>query len=370
VNIRPDAARNAAADAVACAATQTMRERQHAAFIQSLSRGDGAASLAAAYAHLAEFPADAMVLAPCTGVFGLIGFSGHRGRERELAALLDSVAGVYGNDWWFLAAYAFALSEAGQSERARPLLMRSLDSCPTSANGAHIHAHLLYEEGRDADALGYLTGWLRDYPRAGVLHCHLSWHVAIMQLETGRFDQAWATYRRDIHPSSAWGPPLNTLTDSASFLWRSELEGEFRDAPDQWGDIAAYAKSRFPQPGIAFADCHVAMALAAHDDTAALEQMLQALESALRNGILAAGPVVPALAAAWRAYVARDWKRTLELLEPLAAEHERIGGSRAQRDVIDYTLAAARRRCGRAQDATAANRFRTARFEARAAART
>src|SRR3974377_748340 len=48
-------------------------------------------------------PRDAMALAPSTGVFGLIGFSGKAGREGDQLALLEPLATHYCNDWWFWA---------------------------------------------------------------------------------------------------------------------------------------------------------------------------------------------------------------------------------------------------------------------------
>ena len=88
--------------------------------------GGSVAGLAAVKEHLATYPRDAMVLAPCTGVFGLIGFSGRDGREAELLALLEPLAGAYGEDWWFTSALAFAQVEVGDIDRAHATIERSL----------------------------------------------------------------------------------------------------------------------------------------------------------------------------------------------------------------------------------------------------
>src|SRR6185369_2294441 len=57
--------------------------------------GRRADALAATRTHLVEFPRDAMVLAPATGVFGLIAFGGQADRQADLLALLDALAGHY-----------------------------------------------------------------------------------------------------------------------------------------------------------------------------------------------------------------------------------------------------------------------------------
>ena len=58
---------------------------------------------------------------------------------------------------------------------------------------------------------------------------------------------------------------------------------------------------------------------------------------------LLAGPIVPALVEAFDAFARKDYAKAIALIEPHMAEHERIGGSRAQRRLIELTLAAARK---------------------------
>ena len=94
--------------------TLTAREKSHIGVFDHLVCGKSPDALTAARAHLEDYPRDAMVLAPCTSVFGLIGFSGRAGREAELLDLMDGLADDYGGDWWFLAMYAFAQAECGK----------------------------------------------------------------------------------------------------------------------------------------------------------------------------------------------------------------------------------------------------------------
>jgi tetratricopeptide (TPR) repeat protein len=349
---RMDEARAAARHAREMAAALPPRERQHVEVLGLVVEGQGAAALEAARTHLREFPRDAMVLAPCTGVFGLIGFSGRQGREVEMLALLDGLATHYGDDWWFGMAHAFAQNEAGQRETARKAIDRSMAAHPRNAHGAHVRAHVLYESGEDAAGLAYLDEWLRDYPPAAQLHCHLTWHVAIFSLGLGQLDRAWQAYSIGVAPGASWGPPVNTLTDAASFLWRAELAGSPRD-PSRWSAVRAYATRAFPKPGVTFCDVHSAAAHAASGDTVALEELSRALSEADRAGRLAAGPVVPALVDAFGAFARGDWDATITILAPVFDQHVRIGGSRAQRDLVELTLLAAYLRAGRAEAARA-----------------
>ena len=70
----------------------TDREAGHLGALGLLIDGDGPGAHAAILAHLGEWPLDAMIVQPCCGVFGLIGFSGRAGREAEQLAFTDRLA--------------------------------------------------------------------------------------------------------------------------------------------------------------------------------------------------------------------------------------------------------------------------------------
>jgi hypothetical protein len=165
--------------------------------------------------------------------------------------------------------------------------------------------------------------------------------VALWQLELGRYDAALRTYASGVHPGASWGPPINALTDAVSFLWRAELAGRPRDT-ERWREVSEYATQSFPKTGLAFADVHRALAYAATGNSEGLGKLVAELRERESAGKLFAGPIVPALAQAFEACARNDWKAAAGLIEPYAAEHERIGGSRAQRDLIELTLRAAR----------------------------
>jgi tetratricopeptide (TPR) repeat protein len=318
------------------------RERNNIEVVLLTIEGGAAKAYALAREHLKLYPRDAMVLAPCTGVFGLIGFSGRKGREQEMLHLMEELAPQWGEDAWFLSQLAFARVESGDTKGARKLIERSLELDPRSAHGAHVMTHVHYESGEKVAGLKFLQKWLPDYAREGLLHCHLNWHVALWQLELGDHEAAMRTYLKAVHPGASWGPSINTISDAASFLWRAELAGRLRDH-GRWREVSEYGTKNFPSAGLAFADVHRALAYAATGDAPALETLLGQLREREKAGKLLAGPIVPALAEGFGSFARKDYRKALALLEPCMAEHERIGGSRAQRRLIELTLAAARK---------------------------
>lgn len=343
-------ARQSAARARELAARTTPREQGHVDALCLAIEGKPVEALAATQAHLAQHPRDAMVASPATGVFGLIGFSGRQGREPEQVAFLETLRAELADDWWFQAVYAFALEEVGRLDEAFDLIERSMATNPRNAHGAHIKAHVLYEQGEDRAALDYLESWLPAYPREGLMHCHISWHVALFALMVGDTARAWQVYEAQVHPGGAWGPALNVATDAPAFLWRAELAGHPR-RPAMWKDVHDYARKTFPKAGVAFVDVHRALAHVAAGDRDGIAGIVSELEQRVAAGRSPAGDVVPRLATGLAAYERGDWSAAIANLEPALAETVRIGGSRAQRDVIENTLLAAYLKAGRDADA-------------------
>lgn len=343
-------AREGVAKARALASRLTPREQSHINALALAMEGKPVDAYAATREHLATYPRDAMVAAPATGVFGLIGFSGRQGREPEQLEFLEPLRKHLAGDWWFQAVYAFALEELGRLDEALDQIERSMAANPRNAHGAHIKAHTLYEMGRDKIALDYLEGWMSAYPRDGMMHCHISWHIALFALILGDLDKAWRVYDTGVRPGGAWGPALNVATDAPAFLWRAELAGHARK-PEAWQAVNAYVHKSFPKAGIAFVDVHRALSAVAAGDTASIVPIVAELEE--RAARAPTGDVVPRLAKGLVAYGKGDWPAAIAVLEPVLAETVRIGGSRAQRDVIENTLIAAYLKAGQKNKAQA-----------------
>lgn len=345
-------AREAAGRARSLAEGGTAREQGHVHALALAIEGKPAQALETTLAHLRDHPRDAMVLAPATGVFGLIGFSGWQDREAELYDLLRTLAVQYGADWWFDCVYAFAACESGRLDEALVLIERSMKARRNNAHGAHVQAHVLHERGSNLQALAFLQDWLPSCDRRALMHCHLSWHLALAALAAGRTDLASEAFRTAVRPGGAWGPALNVVTDAASFLWRAELAGEPRDQP-LWNELHDYSLRAFPKAGIAFADVHIALVCIATGDHTSLQRLLAELRERIAAGRLPAGPVVVTIAEGCAAYARGDWDEAIDRLSRADPEVVRIGGSRAQRDLVGYTLLSAYLRSGRGDDARA-----------------
>lgn len=348
---RPKESRAAIEQAVALAGNASEREQQHVEIFRRLCTGKVPDALSLTREHVVQYPRDAFALAPSCSVFGLIGFSGRVGREPEQLELLEPLVDHYGDDWWFLSLYAFALIEMGQWQRGRELVERSLEQTPRNAVAAHILVHALYEAGEDAAAIEFLRNWLPDYDRAGLMHCHVWWHYCLLHMAVGEHDEALRAYDQYCAPRVSISPSINILTDGASLLWRSELRGNTR-SNGRWKALRDYYESTFPRPMV-FVDAHAGLAYAALGQAEALQAYIDQVEELGNGGRLPAGTVGAALSKAYGAFAADQWDRSIEILEGVMPEVVRIGGSRAQRDLAVNTLVASYVKAGRQDEARA-----------------
>jgi tetratricopeptide (TPR) repeat protein len=326
------------------------RERSQIEVFRFLFAGQPVAALAAIRTHVQTWPRDALVLSLAANQGGLIGMSGLPGREQDLTDFLDRLAPHYGEDWWFQAHHGMALSEIGRHDEARPMIERSLAQYRRNAYGAHAFAHLCYETGDQDTGIAFLRDWLPLYDHGGGLFGHLNWHLGLFELHAGNLEGGLRLYTDAFCADDHRGAIHQKLSDSAAFLWRSELAGHARD-PARWAKLKDYAREKLPRPGMSLADWHVALTYAATGDDAALEDWIQAIEDLANAGRYPSGSVIPAVARAFAAYQRGDYAATIGLIEPMLPERERIGGSRAQGDLVEATLLQAYLASGREAEA-------------------
>ncbi|MCC7049356.1 MAG: tetratricopeptide repeat protein [Alphaproteobacteria bacterium] len=360
LNARIDAARAAIARASELVARGETRERQHVDVLALAFGGQGATALDALRTHMETYPRDAVVLSLALGVYGLIGFSGRVDHHAEQRRLLEELQPRWPADGWFLGYLGWAQAETGEPELGATTVERGLALKPRNANAAHGLTHAYVELGAAETGYAFLAPWIADYDRAGLLHCHLNWHLALYELDRGQSQAASRRFDEAIQPDRALAPPMPVLADAASFLWRCQLHAP-GDGDLPWRGVAALVARAFPSSGLAFADLHAAMAEAATGDAASLARRIAALDQRAAAGSLPPGRVIPTLCRAVAAYAAGDDGETITLIEHALPDLPRIGGSHAQREVFEDTLVAACLRAGRHERARTLLQARLAR---------
>jgi hypothetical protein len=319
----------------------TQRERSHIRIIALTVTNQPKQALAGAIAHTDQWPRDVMILSLLLGAFGLLAFSGMADHDRARVDLCERhVQHFDADDWWFLTYHGWALAENGEVARGLAMLEQGFGLYKDNANGVHALVHAMFEAGAHEATEALIAQWLPDYDRSGILHGHIAWHAALIALEHGNAERALEIYASQVQPAVSLGMPINIVSDAASLLWRLGICGH--DVPgSMWGQLAEYAEHAFPKAGHAFVDAHMMLIAAASGNQAALEQRVTALEAIVASQSIAAGIVVPTIGRAAMAFVIGDNATCSRSLESVMPDVVRIGGSGAQRELVEDTLIAA-----------------------------
>ncbi len=323
----------------------TDREHSHVDALALGVEGKPHLSLPAVLRHVEHWPRDALVLAAPLGAFGLFAFSGMSDHDQARVDLCERYTHHYGGDWWFQSYLGWSHTENGNVAYGRRVTEHALSLRRENANAVHALAHAMFEDGSADEAETLITGWLPTYERSGLLFGHLAWHQTLVALEQDDPARALAIYLERIQPSASKAFPLNIMTDGAALLWRLKLHGHDTPAAAV-AELSAYGQGLYPRAGNAFVDVHMCLLAAAAGDRAALETRVHEIEARLADARLPAGPVVPAICRAALNFADGDYRACAERLAPLANEVVRIGGSHAQREVVEDMLLVAWMRCG------------------------
>ena len=242
-----------------------------------------------------------------------------------------------------LSLHAYALQECGAYDEAEHTALRALALNPRDARAHHALAHVMEMQGRFEEGLERLGARAALWAGRGPVSTHLWWHLALYHFELGRTATALA-----LHDARMQGDALSELIDASALLWRLHLAGvplgaRFARLAARWAPYAEDAHC-------AFNDLHAMMAFVGGARRDCAERLLAAQERrASRPGStnydmtrLVGLPASRALAAFGRGDFAAA-ERLLRALPPVA---HRIGGSHAQRDVLQLTRAAARNKWG------------------------
>lgn len=328
----------------------TEREKSHVEILALTTEGQPVKALELALAHLEQWPRDATIMALPLGAFGLFAFSGMADHDQARVDLCERHKTHYGDDWWFLTNLGWAHTENNNVVTGRRITQQGFDKRRENANAVHSLLHAMFEDGSLSDADALVKDWLPGYDRSGLLYGHVCWHHALLSLEQGDTKAAAAIYTERLQPKISLAAPLNMMTDGVSLMWRLEAAG-MPVQKDLSADLVAYAERWFPRTGNAFAEVHMAMLAALTGNRTSLDNRIAELNARHSKGKLPAGSVVPETCRAVRAFADQDYQACATILEPVAADVVRIGGSHAQREMIEDTLLIALMKSGQAAKA-------------------
>ena len=326
-------------DAITLAPRATERERSHVHAIASHLRGDSRPLIG----HLETYPLDAVLLSSAVPT---IAFAGVTEIPEEGWRIVERATPAYGDDWWSTGLLAFVRQEQGRYDEAMELSCRSLTQEPSAGHSAHARAHAHYETGDHRAGLAWMDDWVSGAGADSDSLGHFAWHAALHELSLGDLDAVRVRYETQLRPERAHG--CRALVDTGSLLFRWALTPGSHDVPDLSAVAAATPDATLTRPATPFLALHSAVLLLAQDDTVALGD-LEAWAAQHQHPIHR--DVVAPLARALRSMTTGNPSAAADQLAALAGRAWRLGGSDAQREIIEETRISALLRAGRLDEA-------------------
>ena len=339
----------------ALVAHATVREKAHLEATQFVLEGRWNQACRVWDGLLVEHPRDALAL-QWVQLWDFYRGDGHGLRQRPARALPEWDEGdpLFA---YVLALHAFGLEENNLYPQAEDAGRRALAINPQVPWAVHAVAHVMEMQGRFEEGAAWLRQHQPAWGEGNGLGCHLWWHKSLFRLEA--LDTEGALRLVDTHLSGeALQITLNRV-DAASMLWRLHLLGE--DVGPRFAALlSGWALDSDHAGQYAFNDAHVVMTLLGAGElpraeawvARCAERALQPSDAGRSNHLMSREVGLP-LMRGLLALARGDADGAVDLIAPVRPQAQRLGGSHAQRDLIDQTLLAAaalggRRSLGRA----------------------
>ncbi|WP_327691950.1 FAD/NAD(P)-binding protein [Streptomyces sp. NBC_00461] len=281
--------------------------------------------------HLDAHPGDALALAAAVPT---IAFSGVSDLDGDQALrLVERTSAAHDGHWFHTSLLAFLRQEQGRLHEAGELAHRALAVEPASGHAVHALAHVHYESGAHQAGRDWLDGWVAGQGRGAVHRAHFSWHIALHELA---LDDPAAVRRRwfaQLAPGRVV-TGVRALVDSGSLLWRARLSDSWRGELPAADVLDTVARDVLERPATAFTALHAAVALAAAGDLPALHRLRDHASGADE----VQREVIVPLCEAFVALVEERFHEAARGLDALLPVLCRVGGSAAQREVVEETL--------------------------------
>lgn len=330
------AAAEAHARAEALSRTATRAERLHVSALKAWLDADALGAQRMWDAILTDTPRDLLALRVQHFTAMMLGRPDYMRSlaGRSLADWDDTIPGA----GFVFGMACMGLEEAGEYARAEALGRRGAELEPDDLWSVHSVAHVMEAEGRLIEGLDWMERPASFWEGRGPMRHHLLWHEALFIYEEGHYDSALDYYDRRLAPQGV--PGYLEMSDCASFLLRLEAAGV--DCGGRWDDLAKAALYMVDDRILTFNDVHTLFVLAMAEDGAGLRRLSASLAGyAKAKGSFdaeAAGRIAVPLAEALAARMAGDPARATDRLLTARFAFPYMGGSKAQRDVLDIYL--------------------------------
>ncbi|MGL5446245.1 MAG: tetratricopeptide repeat protein [Rhabdaerophilum sp.] len=267
------------------------------------------------------------------------------GMLRSIDVSLGRLPRDHAHRGFLMGCKAFALEEAGRYAEAERFGLQAIQLRPDDAWGLHAISHVHEMTGRIEQGIALIEGHEATVRGTNNFGGHLFWHLALFRLEQGDIAEALALYDHEIRREKS--DDFRDIANAASLLMRIELLGH--GVGNRWEELADKAEARIEDRTLLFADLHYTLALMGAGRMGKAHRLAQSMQS------LAPRPLAQetawhesgsAIGAGLSAFMAGDMAKAYSTLAMLKRPTQSLGGSHAQRDILEQITIEAGLRAG------------------------
>ncbi|MEM7269953.1 MAG: tetratricopeptide repeat protein, partial [Pseudomonadota bacterium] len=226
----------------------------------------------------------------------------------------------------------------GDYFRAEELGREALALRPDNPYAVHAVGHVMEMKGRQRGGIRFMREHQERWGTSNFAN-HLWWHTSLFHLDLEEEDKVMEIYDQHLSSEGKAGDKYEEL-DAAALLWRVNLTGI--DTGDRWRNLADKWEPAATDTLYAFNDVHAMMAFVSDNRTDAQEKLLTANERYVTNAsdanVAMSREIGIPFCLAMRDFQNENYGDCVERLLPVRYMTHRLGGSWAQRDVINWTL--------------------------------
>ena len=227
--------------------------------------------------------------------------------------------------------YAFALEENGLIEPAIEHCRIALEHNADDVYAMHAMVHCLYESGRHDEGARYIAEYMRNRDSSTPMRIHIWWHYALFELYAENIREVLACYRISIRRKSSLRSAEDL--DAVTLLWRLALVKPSLDLSAYWQSLYQDWEPYLRENWYAFNDFHAYLVYCQVGEYDRADTLLEAVR--------ARGKGMPEeifdIFLGFRSFTTGDYADAASRLAETFHRAAPMGGSNAQRDVIELT---------------------------------
>ncbi|CAG5126771.1 unnamed protein product, partial [Candidula unifasciata] len=314
------------------------RERNHVAALELWAKGSTEQACSVWEDILLEHPHDILALKFAHDTYFYLGHS-YQIRD-SIARVLPYWKRTHPLYGYVLGMHSFGLEETNLYPEAETVARKALSINPNDAWATHTLCHVMEMTGRQHEGIYMMEKTNKYWTTCGMLACHNHWHWALYYIELGDYESALSLFDKQISRRAEKSGAMLDMVDVCSLLFRLEMEGI--DVGSRWDQVCDLYKSHLHDHVLAFNDLHILMSCLGANQKSAIAEMIASIENYIReeqgtNKDVTA-EVGEVLLKAFVAYNDGDYAAAVDYVNPVRYKVHLIGGSHAQRDLVNIFL--------------------------------